>query len=287
MFGTDYVHISRFFNCHGDTIHPAQLQSKCYPPHLLVCIHQKTPMCSYLHRDGAPADTSRNTAAAHDNLFSRHGLGCFHPKRFSNHFGEEGEYDEDAVARVKLTQRMWESSIDAIEFFEAPARSKRAFCHKMSRLVICRCGWIKDMTLLQAQWSTTHRGSIRHCVEYLCWVPTYTWSITSTNMTQEILIHPGILDGDVTDTFNRERSTRTPLVKAIVSWILTLTSHVDHKGRCAPPHSIVGQSFQTSGQSRSVYEVTGAVGHRDVKDNTGRSQGHFWAEIQRRDQVIT
>ena len=94
------ITISRCERCHGDTIHTAQHQPKCYPPQLLVCIHPKKSMCSYLHRDGAPADTPRKTAVSHDNLLSRHGLGCFHPKRFSNHFVEEGEYVEDEVVRV-------------------------------------------------------------------------------------------------------------------------------------------------------------------------------------------
>ena len=59
-------------------------------------------------------------------------LSSFHPKKFSNHFVEEGEGDEDEVARMQLTQRVWESSIDAIEAFEGTAWSKCAFCHKMS-----------------------------------------------------------------------------------------------------------------------------------------------------------
>jgi hypothetical protein len=139
-------------------------------------------MSSYLHRDGAPVDTPRKITTSHDNLFSRYGLGCFHPKRFPNHFVEEGEDDDDEVARIQLTQRAWESSIDAIESFETTVWSKRAYCHNMSRLVICRCGWIKDMALWQVQWNTTHCSTIRHCVACLRWIPTYTWSTTSTKM---------------------------------------------------------------------------------------------------------
>jgi hypothetical protein len=120
------VAISRCDFCHGDTIHTTRFQPKCYPPQLLVCIRQNTSMSSYLHRDGAPVDTPCKITTSHDNLFSRYGLGCFHPKRFPNHFVEEGEDDDDEVARIHL-----------------------------------RCGWIKDMALWQVQWNTTHRSTIR------------------------------------------------------------------------------------------------------------------------------
>jgi hypothetical protein len=89
-------------------------------------------MSSYLHRYGEPVDTPLKITTSHDNFFSRYDLGCFHPKRFSNHFVEEGEEDDDEVDRIQLTQRVWESSIDAIESFEGTAWSKCAFCHKMS-----------------------------------------------------------------------------------------------------------------------------------------------------------
>ncbi len=86
---------------------------------------------------------------------------------------------------------------------------------------------------------------------------------------------------------SRDRYTRTPLVDAILNWILTLTPHTDHKGRCTPPRSIVGQRFQASGHTRSVYEVTGAIGHRHNRDNAGRSKGHFWTELQWQGQAVT
>ena len=250
-------------------------------------------MSSYLHRDGAPVDTPRKITTSHDNLFSRYGLGCFHPKRFPYHFVEEGEDDDDEVARIQLTQRAWESSIDAIASFEGTAWSKCAFCHNISRLVICRCGWIKDMALWQVQWNTTHCSTIRHCVACLRWIPTYTWSTTSTKMARELLISSnmwtshGTFDKGMSDTFHRDKCIRTPLVDAVLNWILTLTPHTDHKGRCKPPRSIVGQRFQMSGDTRSSYEVTGAIGHRHVQDNTGRSQGHFWAELQWQGQAVT
>ena len=287
------VAISRCDFCHGDTIHTTRLQPKCYPPQLLVCIRQNTSMSSYLHRDGAPVDTPRKITTSHDNLFSRYGLGCFHPKRFPNHFVEEGEDDDDEVARIQLTQRAWESSIDAIASFEGTAWSKCAFCHNISRLVICRCGWIKDMALWQVQWNTTHCSTIRHCVACLRWIPTYTWSTTSTKMARELLISSnmwtshGTFDKGMSNTFHRDKCIRTPLVDAVLNWILTLTPHTDHKGRCKPPRSIVGQRFQMSGHTRSSYEVTGAIGHRHVQDNTGRSQGHFWAELQWQGQAVT
>ena len=66
-------------------------------------------MSSYLYRDDAPVDMPRKITTSHDNLFSRYGLGCFHPKKFANHVMEEGEGDEDEVARMQLTQRVWES----------------------------------------------------------------------------------------------------------------------------------------------------------------------------------
>ena len=108
-----------------------------------------------------------------------------------------------------------------------------------------------------------------------------------------ILIHSntwdpqGDLDRGISDTFNRDRYTRTPLVYAILNWILTLTPYTDHKGRYTPPHSIVGQRFQVSGHTRPVYETTGAIGHRHVRDNTGRSKGHFWTELQCQGQAVT
>ena len=98
-------------------------------------------------------------------------------------------------------------------------------------------------------------------------------------MDRELLIHSntwapqGDLDRGMSDTFNRDRYTRTPLVDVILNWILTLTPHTDHKGRYTPPHSIVGQRCQVSGHTRSVYEVTGAIGHRHVRDKAGRSKG--------------
>jgi hypothetical protein len=142
------------------------------------------------------------------------------------------------------------------------------------------------MTLWQAQWNTTHRSTIRHCVSCLRWVPTYTWSTTSTKMTREHLIRSntwtshGTLDKDMSDTFNHDKCIRTPLVDAILNWILTLTPHTDHKGRCTPPHNIVSQRSQMSGHTRSSYEVTGVIGHRHVRHNADRSKGHFWTELR-------
>ncbi len=95
------VTISRCDFWHGDTIHTTWFQPNCYPPQLLVYIRQDTSISSYLHRYGEPVDTPRKITTSHDNLFSRYGFGCFHPKRFSNHFVEEGEEDDDEVARIQ------------------------------------------------------------------------------------------------------------------------------------------------------------------------------------------
>jgi hypothetical protein len=57
----------------------------------------------------------------------------------------------------------------------------------------------------------------------------------------------------------RPPRVQDPNMDAVLNWILTLTPHTDHKGRCKPSRSIVGQRFQISGHTRSSYEVTGAV----------------------------